>query len=81
MKEETNPDAPWILKGLNQVIPRIPTKTDTEKLAQEADYSDDDEEVEETKEFAESPITTMNPAVSARYKIIGFFHFHEKKIS
>ena len=70
VKEEINPDAPWILKGLNQVIPRIPTKTDTEKLAQEADYSDDEEEVEETKEFAESPITTMNPAVSARYKII-----------
>ena len=81
VKEEINPDAPWILKGLNQVIPRIPNKNDSEKLAQEADYSEDDEEIEETKEMAESPITTMNPAVSARYKIIGFFHFHEKKPS
>ena len=72
VKEEINPDAPWILKGLNQVIPRIPNKNDSEKLAQEADYSEDDEEIEETKEMAESPITTMNPAVSARWKIIDF---------
>ena len=69
------------MKGLNQVIPRIPNKNDSEKLAQEADYSEDDEEIEETKEMAESPITTMNPAVSARYRIIDFliFIFTKKK--
>ena len=48
---------------LKQVIPRIPTKLDAEKLALEADYSDE-EEAEEYKNESYEP-TTMNSAVSA----------------
>ena len=55
---EADPEAMWIAKGLKHVVPRIPTKTDTEKMLAN-DYEDDDLEDDE------SGTGGMNIAVSS----------------
>ena len=44
---QLDPQSAWIVKGLKQMVPRIPNKTDTEKLQKNEDS--DDEEPEEVK--------------------------------
>ena len=61
---EVDVDAPWILKGLNQVIPRVPNKSDSEKIAQEADYSDDEEDEEETGQDNTNNINDTSPGMN-----------------
>ena len=54
-------DCQWIVKGLRQVVPRIPDKSDTEKLT---GLEEDSEEEEEEVVIAETAVVGMTAALS-----------------